>query len=54
MSAYDTVKESVTTGRASLNMVQSLRSTDDQFPLLKHCLLMFTPERKLGCSVEQG
>jgi len=35
-------------------MVQSLKSTDDQVPLLRHCLLMSTPERKLGYSLEQG
>ena len=35
-------------------MVQLLISTDDQLPLFRHCLSMFTPERKLGCSSEQG
>jgi len=35
-------------------MVQSLKSTDDQLPLLRQCLLMLTPKRKLGCSLEQG
>ena len=35
-------------------MVQLDMSTDAQLPLFKHCLPMLTPERKLGCSSEQG
>ena len=48
------VKDSVTTGIEFVNMVQLLRSTDDQLPLCRHCLLMLTPERKFGCNSEHG
>ena len=48
------MKYTTITGWEFLYMVQSLRSTDDQLPLLWQRLLMLTPKRKLGCSLEQG
>ena len=49
-----TVKYTIITGLESKNMVQFVISTGDQFPSLLHCLPISTPERKLGCSSEQG
>ena len=48
-----TVKYTISTGLESINMVQFVISTGDQFPSLLHCLPISTPERKLGCNSEQ-
>ena len=48
------VKCTVITGLESTNVVQFVISTGDQVPSLLQCLSMLTPERKLGCSLEQG
>ena len=49
-----TVKYTIITGLEFKNMVQFVISTGDHFPSLLHCLPISTPERKLGCSSEQG
>ena len=49
-----TVKCTIRTGLESINMVQLVISTGDQFPSLLHRLLISTPERKLGCNTEQS
>ena len=49
-----TVKDTITTGEEPLNMVQLVRSIDDQVPSFSQRLSMLTPERKLGCSAEQS
>ena len=47
-----TVEYTITSGLLLLNMVQSCMLTGDQSPLSLHCLLIVTPERKLGCNAE--
>ena len=47
-----TVKCTIRTGLEFINMVQLVISTGDQFPSLLQCLLISTPERKLGCNSE--
>ena len=49
-----TVKYTTMTGLEFINIVQFVISTGDQVPSLLQCLAMLTPERKLGCNVEQG
>ena len=49
-----TVKYTTITGLEFMNIVQVVISTGDQVPSLLQCLSMLTPERKLGCNVEQG
>ena len=47
-----TVKYTITSGLLFSNMVQSCMLTGDQSPLSSHCLVIMTPERKLGCNAE--
>ena len=49
-----TVKCTTITGLEFKNIVQFVISTGDQLPSLLHRLTISTPERKLGCSAEQG
>ena len=49
-----TVKYTTMTGLEFINIVQAVISTGDQVPSLLQRLAMLTPERKLGCNVEQG
>ena len=49
-----TVKYTTMTGLEFINIVQVVISTGDQVPSLLQRLAMLTPERKLGCNVEQG
>ena len=49
-----TVKYTAMTGLEFINIVQVVISTGDQVPSLLQRLAMLTPERKLGCNVEQG
>ena len=49
-----TVKCTTMTGLEFINMVQAVISTGDQVPSVLQRLAMLTPERKLGCNVEQG
>ena len=49
-----TVKYTTMTGLEFINIVQFVISTGDQVPSLLQCLARLTPERKLGCNVEQG
>ena len=49
-----TVKCTTMTGLEFINIVQAVISTGDQVPSLLQRLAMLTPERKLGCNVEQG
>ena len=49
-----TVKYTTRTGLEFINIVQVVISTGDQVPSLLQRLAMLTPERKLGCNVEQG
>ena len=49
-----TVKCTTMTGLEFINMVQVVISTGVQAPSLLQRLAMLTPERKLGCNVEQG
>ena len=52
-SLTTTVKCIVMTGLESINIVQAAIFTGDHVPSLLQCLAILTPERKLGCNVEQ-
>lgn len=54
ISLVAAVNDTITTGKESMNIVQLVRSIDDHMPSFSQCLCMLTPERKLGCSVEQS
>ena len=49
-----TVKCIVMTGLESINIVQAIIFTGDHVPSLLQRLVIPTPERKLGCNVEQS